>query len=89
MSLQLLLGGKTFADKVGHQFEVLDKFGKPVIILDPTLDSSNLAQLLLGTFGILPEVRLKGLLLFVAEVYAFLVDVKDTSPAYPDALQPL
>ena len=60
-----------------------------VVLFDPTLYRSDLAQLLLGTLGIIPEVRFEGLLLLILEVYAFLSDVKDTSPAYPDALQPL
>ena len=43
-------------------------------------------QLFAGLVGIIPKARNLRLLLLVLEFYSSLVDVKDTSPTYPDVL---
>ena len=43
-------------------------------------------QLFAGLVGIIPKARNLRLLLLVLEFYSSLIDVKDTSPTYPDVL---
>ena len=74
--VHLLLAHDPLLHEVGHQREVLDILADRIVILDPRLDPRHLAQLLPRPVGIVPEVRLLGLLLLVAQVDALLLDVQ-------------
>ena len=88
-SLCLLLACKPLAHKLRHQYHLIDTFFYLIKTLYPTLHTCDLTQLLLRLLGHIPKVGSESLLLLVLKVYSSLVDVKGTSPAYPDALQAL
>ena len=60
-----------------------DTFAKDT---SPLPDDDDTAQLFAGLVGIIPKARNLRLLLLVLEFYSSLIDVKDTSPTYPDVL---
>ena len=84
--VELLLGHHALLDEFRHQPQVLDLLDHSIVLLDPRLDSRHAAQLFAGLVGIIPKARNLRLLLLVLEFYSSLVDVKDTSPTYPDVL---
>ena len=86
-SIKFLLCSKRFSNKIGHHNNLLNLCRNALKVGNPTLYASDLLQLLLGSFGIIPKVWLKGLLLLVLELYFLAFDVKDTSSTYPDVLQ--
>ena len=84
--VELLLGHHALLDEFRHQPQVFDLLDHSIVLLDPLLDSRHAAQLFAGLVGIIPKARNLRLLLLVLEFYSSLIDVKDTSPTYPDVL---
>ena len=60
--------------------QILGQLCHAVIVVDPRLYAGHFAKLFACAVGIFPEVGFLSLFLLVSEVYAFLVDVKGTSP---------
>ena len=83
VGVHLLLADHALLHEVGHQLKVLGILANGVVILDPCLDPRHLAQLLARLVGVVPEVRLLGFLLFVAQVDALLVDVQTAFQRFP------
>ena len=83
VGVHLLLADHALLHEIGHQLKVLGILANGVVILDPCLDPRHLAQLLARLVGVVPEVRLLGFLLFVAQVDALLVDVQTAFQRFP------
>ncbi len=78
-----------FLHEVGHQLQVLDILAHGVVVFDPRFDGRHFAQLFARRGRVVPEVGFLGLLLFVAQVDAFLFDVQaafEGSAAGPELL---
>ena len=81
--VHLLLADHSLLHEVGHQPKVLGILADGVVVVDPRLDPRHLAQLLACLVGVVPEIRLLGFLLFVAQVDALLVDVQTAFQRFP------
>ena len=83
MGVHLGLGHHPLLHEVGHQREVLGILAHGIVVVDPRFDRRHLAQLLARLVGLVPEIRLLGLLLLIAQVDALLFDIETAFQRLP------